>query len=152
MYPVGNLTGLEKSVGKLPGLQVGTLQVPWITGICRNFAYASPRVEKTESKKFIVQRSNPGQPLGGAWGDIVFPIRRALCVKHKLVYLSFRYCLRMALYNLQRVVCGYSRRRDYSSVFHMHWSTQNDSREFSLLFAPRNCSTSCKPCSLKNHS
>ncbi len=40
---VGNLTGLENSVGKLPGLCVGTLQVSWKTGISRNFAYTTPR-------------------------------------------------------------------------------------------------------------
>ncbi len=41
MALVGNLTVRGISVGKLPAPCVGTLQVPRITEICRNFAYAS---------------------------------------------------------------------------------------------------------------
>ncbi len=41
MVLVGNLTVRRISVGKLPAPCVGTLQVPRITEICRNFAYAS---------------------------------------------------------------------------------------------------------------
>ncbi len=41
MSIVGELTAQRKSVGKLPGPCVGTLQVSQKTAICRNFAYAS---------------------------------------------------------------------------------------------------------------
>ncbi len=41
MYAVGNLTAWEKTVRKLPGPSVETLQVPPKTQICRKFAYAS---------------------------------------------------------------------------------------------------------------
>ena len=41
MSVVGNLTGPKTCVGKLPGLCVGTLQVPQKTRICRKIAYAS---------------------------------------------------------------------------------------------------------------
>ncbi len=40
---VGNLTVPGISAGKLPGACVGTLQGPYKTAICRNFAYASSR-------------------------------------------------------------------------------------------------------------
>ncbi len=43
MYAVGNLTAWEKTVEKLPGPSVGTLQVPPKIQICRKFAYASER-------------------------------------------------------------------------------------------------------------
>ncbi len=48
---VGNLTVPEISVGKLPGGCVGTLQGPYKTAICRNFAYASTTPPTMRGKK-----------------------------------------------------------------------------------------------------
>ncbi len=45
MYFVGKLPGQGISVGNLPGLLVGTLQVPLKNPICRNFAYASLKTQ-----------------------------------------------------------------------------------------------------------
>ncbi len=48
---VGNLTVPGTSVGKLPGACVRTLQGPYKTAICRNFAYASTTPPTMRGKK-----------------------------------------------------------------------------------------------------
>ncbi len=58
MSLVGNLTGQRVSVGKLPDPCVGTLQAGFKTGICRNFAYASP--EGVVGRAAESETSGPG--------------------------------------------------------------------------------------------